>query len=87
MAKFKITDSFPITGRGEVLTGTIVEGLINQGDTAHLIIDGNVINAQIKSVEYIDNIGTKTSEVGLIIQTVNSVNYKDQLIDQIIIIN
>ena len=87
MARFKINSSFFLTGRGEVLTGTIIEGLINQGDTANLVINGDVIKAQIKSIEYIDHVQEKISDVGLVIQPINSENYKDQLVGQVIVIN
>lgn len=87
MAKFKINNCFNLTGRGEVLAGVIVEGIISPGDTANLIINNHLVKSQIKSFEYIDHIQEKTSEIGLIIEAVRSDQYKDQLIGQVIITN
>jgi len=87
MAKFKINNSFLLTERGEVLAGVIVEGIISPGDIAHLVINHNVIKSQIKSIEHIDHMQEKISEIGLIIEPIGSDKYKDQLIGQIIITN
>jgi len=87
MAKFKINNSFLLTGRGEVLAGVIVEGIISPGDIAHLIVNNNVIKSQIKSIEYIDHKQEKISEIGLIIEPIDSNKYKDQLIGQVITTN
>ncbi|HTD40086.1 MAG TPA: hypothetical protein VK671_05660 [Mucilaginibacter sp.] len=87
MAKFKINNSFLLTGRGEVLAGVIVEGIVSPGDTIHLVLNNNLIKSQIKSIEYVDYIQEKISEVGLIIEPVGSDKYKDQLIGQVITIN
>lgn len=69
------------------MAGVIVEGIISPGDIAHLIVNNNVIKSQIKSIEYIDHKQEKISEIGLIIEPIDSNKYKDQLIGQVITTN
>ena len=53
MAKFKINQIFNITNRGSVVSGEIVEGEINSGDTIQFETGGKITELKIKSVEFL----------------------------------
>ncbi|MDT3403281.1 hypothetical protein [Mucilaginibacter terrae] len=52
----------PITGRGVVMAGFIIDGEINVGDRIELNVKGTVIKTNIISVE-----GISSSNVGLMV--------------------
>ena len=66
IGKFKIIDSFRLTGRGFVARGEILEGIVRVGSFTTIKINSDDIVLQIRGVEFIDNISTKESWVGLI---------------------
>lgn len=61
-ATFKMEDAFMITGRGLVLSGTIISGTIHLGN--HIIIEDKLI--EIKGVELMRKIPS-SDNVGLLI--------------------
>ena len=71
IGKFKITDSFKITGRGLVVVGNIIEGLVKVDSQITFATDNNQITLQIKSVEWVDKISAAESCIGLLF------HYKD----------
>lgn len=50
-AKYLITDTFKITGRGLVLIGYIIEGLISIGDTIEFTVLNTLYQRKISSIE------------------------------------
>jgi hypothetical protein len=67
MAEFKIGGIFRITDRGEVLKGEIIEGEISAGNIIRILTDGESLSLKIQSVEFIDYIELKKSEVALML--------------------
>lgn len=53
MPVFKIDSIFQITGRGQVIAGSILNGEINAGDFIEVLLDKNLVRLKIKSVEAI----------------------------------
>ena len=56
IAKYKIADTFKITGRGLVFAGEIIEGEINHGDMIEFIFLGQTKLRKIKGVELISRV-------------------------------
>jgi hypothetical protein len=68
VAKYTITDTFKITGRGLVIAGYITEGLISTGDTIEFATLGYLMHRQITGVEFIRKQGADMSYSGLLIK-------------------
>lgn len=67
--RFKINDSFRITGRGLILIGVIKNGIINEGDVLEFSVDNIIYHRTILGVT---TVNSKTeSNVGLLIETDN----------------
>jgi len=89
IGKFRIIDSFKITGRGLVARGEIIEGIVKVGSFATIRINSQNIVLHIGGVEAIDNISTKESWVGLILiannkdeqKNLQNVKLEEQLVD------
>ncbi|WP_158825741.1 hypothetical protein [Mucilaginibacter lacusdianchii] len=62
VAQFKTSKCFSIVGIGQVLTGNIIEGVIDAG--YYIQLDG--ISYKIDSVEAVDYVSRGESETGLI---------------------
>jgi translation elongation factor EF-Tu-like GTPase len=71
IAKFKITDSFKITGRGIVLAGTILEGVIHTGDSIEFFAKNRLLRRLITGVEGITKSPPDDVNIGLIIKCEN----------------
>jgi methyl coenzyme M reductase subunit D len=65
IGKFKVLDSFKITGRGLVVKGEIIEGRVKTGSFTTLKINSEDRVLQIGGVEFIDNISTGEYWIGL----------------------
>ncbi len=65
IGKFKIIDSFKLTGRGLVAKGSILEGVVRIGSFTTLKINAKAFNLQISGVEFIDTISTREFWIGL----------------------
>ena len=89
IGKFRIIDSFKITGRGLVARGEIIEGIVKVGSFATIRINSQDIVLHIRGVEYIDNISTKQSWVGLILisnnedeqKNIQNIKLEEQIVD------
>ena len=89
IGKFRIIDSFKITGRGLVARGEIIEGIVKVGSFATIRINSQNIVLHIRGVEAIDNISTKESWVGLILisnnedeqKNIQNIKLEEQLVD------
>jgi hypothetical protein len=72
MAKFKINSTFKLTLREQhVLLGDIIEGEIGPGDLIQISIDDDQSNIKIKSVEYVDEISNRRTQIGLLLESLN----------------
>lgn len=67
IAKFKIADTFKITGRGLVFAGEIIEGEINHGDMIEFIFSGQTKLRKIKGIELIRRVDGNVNTIGLLI--------------------
>jgi translation elongation factor EF-Tu-like GTPase len=89
IGKFRIIDSFKITGRGLVARGEIIEGIVKVGSFATIRINSQNIVLYIGGVEAIDNLSTKESWVGLILisnnkdeqKNIQNIKLEEQLVD------
>ncbi|NOT51359.1 MAG: hypothetical protein HOP10_08800 [Chitinophagaceae bacterium] len=68
---FQIQDQFTITGRGLVVLGQLLEGVVKNGATLKFEFEGENILMQIISVEFADNVSEKKSWVGLVVANKN----------------
>ncbi len=68
IAKFYIEAIFEITGRGLVVAGRIVDGVISIGNIVELDINNNLLKREIIAVEAISAVNSKKTNVGLIIK-------------------
>ena len=65
IAKFEIEGSFKITGRGLVIYGNILEGIIKQDNFIVFNSEKAQIKLKIKSVDFLDNITDRIFKIGL----------------------
>lgn len=70
-AKFQITNTFKITGRGLVLSGYILEGLISTGDAIEFEVNGKVFKLRIKAIEGICMSPPSVVNTGLVVECEN----------------
>ncbi|MBA3682591.1 MAG: hypothetical protein H0W73_15740 [Bacteroidetes bacterium] len=66
-AKYKIADSFKITGRGLIFAGAIIDGEVNCGDMIEFIFSGQTRLRKIKSIEMIRTTNGSENTIGLVI--------------------
>jgi len=66
VGKFRIKDSFKLTGRGLVVLGDFLEGKVKIGDYLPFNTGTQNVTMQIASVEMADNISTKEYWVGFL---------------------
>jgi translation elongation factor EF-Tu-like GTPase len=71
-ATFKINSVFSILNRGLVVTGQILNGTIEAGNSISLNTHGELAYHEIGSVEYVDHSGINNYEVGLVIELAGS---------------
>ena len=71
-ATFKIVSVFNIVNRGLVITGQIVNGTVEAGNSISLNMQGELANYKIDSVEYVDHSGLNEYEIGLIFKSEGS---------------
>lgn len=64
-ATFNIDGGFKLTGRGLVIYGDIVDGVINNENFISFNSGQKEIKLKIKSIEFLDNTKEKVSKVGL----------------------
>jgi translation elongation factor EF-Tu-like GTPase len=66
-AEFEIRDVFKISGRGVVLGGQVLSGIIRKGMRVRLALNGvTAIEATVTAVEIIDRVD-RTADIGLVI--------------------
>jgi hypothetical protein len=66
VAKFKVVNVFDVFNRGKVLSGNIIEGVINNGNHFYLTIEGDELRYVIDSI---DTFRTKSrANIGLLIK-------------------
>jgi translation elongation factor EF-Tu-like GTPase len=70
-AKYRIKDTFIITGRGLVLAGTLVEGVVLTGDYIEFDALEKKRKRRIKGVSDIRKADDEQMNVGLLIECVN----------------
>lgn len=67
IAKYKIADTFKITGRGLVFAGEVVEGEINYGDMIEFVFLGQTKRRKIKGIEMTSRVDRNVNSIGLLI--------------------
>jgi translation elongation factor EF-Tu-like GTPase len=77
-AKYKITDTFKITGRGLVFTGTVLEGNVNSGDSIEFTVLGKVRHRQISGISLVSRPTQNQNDISLLIKCVDE-NEIDEL--------
>lgn len=83
---FEVTDIFSITGRGTVVTGKVVSGVIHEGDTAEIVRDDKTIReTKVVAIEQFREMLQEAQEgdyVGLQLEDVEKaeVTIGDQLV-------
>lgn len=66
-AKYKIAETFKLTGQGLVFTGEIVEGEIGSGDFLAFISSGDIKFRKIKGISTIRRIDRNPNFISLLI--------------------
>ncbi|MCC6370478.1 MAG: hypothetical protein IT236_05670 [Bacteroidia bacterium] len=78
IAKYRIEDTFKITGRGLVFGGEIIEGEIHIGDAIEFVFSGQTRLRKIKGIELIRRIDKNPNFTGLLIGCIDQ-NEVDEL--------
>jgi hypothetical protein len=71
IAKYLITDTFKITGRGLVFAGYITEGLVSIGDTIEFVTLSSILQRRIIGIEGITKSQPDKLNTGLLIKCDN----------------
>ena len=65
VAKFEITESYNITGRGLVIVGDIIDGSIKTENYLTIKSENNELKLKIKGIDFVDKRISKVSKLGL----------------------
>lgn len=71
IGKFYIEDVFELTGRGIVLAGRIIDGIISKGNQVEFNIENKFLRREIIGIEGIRHPNPETVNVGLVIKCLN----------------
>lgn len=77
IARYIITDTFKITGRGLVLTGYIDEGIIATGNTIELVVNDIIRHRKITGIESTRNRHNHKINTGLLIKCIDDNEVKE----------
>jgi translation elongation factor EF-Tu-like GTPase len=75
--RFEIYDTFKISGRGIVLAGTILEGVINLGDFIRFDFDGQIIDRKITGIDAAMRTKEGKPKAGILIECNNELEIDD----------
>jgi hypothetical protein len=67
VARFAVKGAFSLTGRGFILAGDIVDGTLRKGMRLQYVGAFQRMAFEIAGVEFIDHIGERRAEIGLLL--------------------